>query len=1043
MGLCRRFAGNFAAIMLAELILSGASAAWGDVALDKYNLAIGLYKQERWARAAERFEIFLKDHPQHEKAPLAKFYLGLTYINEQDYKAARAVLRDFVKSHPTNTNIAQGRYRVAECSYLLDDLKAALPELKEFLDKHPQDPLAERAIPYLGDVYLRLGQADGALAAFDRAIKDYPTSSLIDDARFGRAKALEALKRDAEAVQQYQELAQKSDSPRAAEAQFQLAARQFEMKRFSDAAAAYRDLLQRFPKSSLVPAARLNAGYALFQNGEFAEAEKQFAEAQRDAPNSLTARYWRGLSLKAMGDVAQAATVLADAAKEAGDAPLAESIHFQRAICARQLGDAATARDLFVEGADRWPKGEFADDCLHAACELAVDAGDVPAATKLLARLTKEYPGSGLRLHYELLSGRMELAAASADVKSGKGADDRYAKAAEKFERVLKESMIVRTQFLARYYLALTRQLQNQHQEALNVLAPVVESVQTEGAKSEFGEALLVQAESLLAVKQFDAARAAAEKYLSLFSRQLPRALFTVAVAAAHLKDEKASAAALDRLTTDFRTYPLTPAALLQLAELAENQQDWPTAASRYTALSDLAAGTDNQAFALRGLAWAHFKQRQFRPAADNFGRVVKQFPNHKLVSECAYYLAESLREDGRLDEALAAFDDVVKRFGPEKPAAAGAEQNPPLIYAYLASLQRARTHRQRNDVTKADEAYARLFELFPHPVHLDRLLDEWALMNYEAENFARADDIFRRLVKETPDSPLADNARLSLAESDLVAGKLDQAKKAFEELSTSDKSDAEVKERSAYQLLILAVEQKRWADVRPLSERLERDFPESRYRTYARYAQAEAILSNADAGEEALAKAKENLAAVMQAATEGLAKDAFEGRAWVLSAEIAFREKKYEDVARIAEDFKRRLPESIFHYQAEEIVGRGHKQQANFAEARASFERVLADPAAFRTPTAAKCQFLIGETYFLEEKWEEAFLAYQKVYASYDHPEWQAAALLQSGKCDEKLNQWKEAAKTYAKLLDEFPESEFAKEAQERLELAKKKAAR
>jgi TolA-binding protein len=518
--------------------------------------------------------------------------------------------------------------------------------------------------------------------------------------------------------------------------------------------------------------------------------------------------------------------------------------------------------------------------------------------------------------------------------------------------------------------------------------------------------------------------------------------LFAVAVAAAHADAADASAAALDRLTKEFPAHPLTPAALLQLAELAESRQDWPAAAARFTALAAVSEGTDNQAFALRGLAWAHLKQRDFGPAAEHFGRIVRQFPNHKLASECMYYLAESLREGGKLEQAVAAYGDVLQRFAPLKPAAPGAEQNPPLIYAWLAGRQRARTLQQMKDVDQADAAYAALLEKFPRPVELDRILDEWALLNYQAENYAKADELFRRLLREVPGSPLADNARLSLAESDLVSGKLDDAKAAFEGLLASDSSDAEVKERSLYQLIVLGVDRKRWSDVRQLASRLRRDFPESPYFVYAQYADAEAILSSPKTGETEFAAAKKLLDAVMQSAGDNLAKDAFEARAWVLAAEIAFREKNYDEAFRLAADFNRRHPDSIFHYQVEEIVGRCYKQQANFEEARRAFERVLSDPAAFRTSTAAKAQFLIGETYFLEEKWEEAFLAYQKVYASYDFPEWQAPALLQSGKCDERLNQWKDAARTYAQLLHEFPQSEFAKEAQERLEFAKKKAA-
>lgn len=1020
-----------------------------DVGQEEYDLAMGLFRQKRWDFATKRLDLFLKNYPDHEKVPLAKFYLGMAYVYQQDYRAARTVLRDFVKTEPKNAHISEGRYRVAECSFLIDDTKAAQAELEEFLQEHPKDPLAERAMPYLGDVQLRLGQPDAALATFDQAIREFPQGVLIDDVRFGRAKALENLQRVPEAIQQYEELAANDENPRAAEAQFELAARQFDGKQFAEAATAYRKLLERFPKSPLAPSARLNIGYSLYQNGQFGEAAQQFAEAQGDTQNLVTAQYWRGLSLKSMGDYAQAETVLTDASKTAGELPLAEAIHFQRAICARRLNENQKARALFIRGAEEWPKGEYADDCLHAAAELAVDDGDLEEATKLLDRFAKDYPGSGLRLHYELLQGRVELAQAALAIKNQQPATEvtaAYQRAEARFSHVLQSSSLVRTQFLARYYLAITWQLQNRHEEVVQVLVPVVQAIEQDPSKLEFGEVLLIEAESFLALKQYEPAQLAADKYLKLFpdGRQTPRVLSVVAIAGDLRGDNSgtiASQSAMKRMIDEFRDHPLTPSVLLQLAEASEKSENWKMAAARYATLAEFSADTENHAFALRGLAWSEFQQKEFSDAAQNYDRVLKEFPQHPLAAECSYYRAESLREDNQLEQALAAYEETFQRYGPSTPAAAGAEQETPLLFAYRAGLQRARTLRRMQKPIPADAAYEKLLVTFPHPVHLDHLLDEWALLNYETENFSRSDELFRRLIRETPDSDLADNARLSLAESDLLNDRFAEAKQSFEQLFASDKSDAEVKERSLYQLVAMAVGQKRWADVQPLAERLQQDFPQSEHIAYAQVSEVEAILANPQASEDKLNFAKQRLQAVVQSAGKELPKDAFQGRAWVLLAEIAYRAKDYPEVLRIVTEFHEAQPQSDYLYQAEEVLGRSYKQQADFPEARAAFERVLNDPVAVRTPTAAKSQFLIAETYFLEENWEQAFLAYQKVYASYNHPEWQSAALLQSGKCDEKLDHWKESVATYERLLNEFPNSEWAAEAKQRLEVARVRA--
>ncbi|MFO0917954.1 MAG: tetratricopeptide repeat protein [Planctomycetaceae bacterium] len=1034
------------------LSLFGSSLVQADTALDDYNVAVKLYKAARWPLASKQFQEFLAKYPQHEKAPLSAFYLGLTYINQENYQAARDVLRSFTKKYPDNANVPQARYRIAECSFLLDDLKSARGELQEFLDKHPNDPLGERAWPYLGEVQLRLGEADRALATFDRALQTFPKSALVSDAKFGRGRALETLKRYGDALQQYQELAADKANPRAAEAQFQIGSLEFAAQHFAASAEAYRTMLREFPASSLAVAARLNAGYALFQAGDFAQAADQFAASQKDAANAVAAGYWRGLSLKSQGNFAQAAEVFASIAAEADDGPYAESLQFQRAICARQMNEPAQARELFLKGSERWPKGEFADDSVHAAAELAVDAGDLEQATKLLERFARDYAGSGLRLHYELLLGRVELAKGSAQEKERPAGantppdpaqNEHFQQAIKRFEHVLQESMVERTRLLARYYLALTRQFQALPEDALKTIAPVIEAVDRDGAKSDLGEALIVQSESELALKRFAPAREAAMRYLELFpgGRQVARALAAAAVSAAQSGDWPAAKAAIDQLAEQHRANPVTPGVLFQIAELAEQQNDWPTSAKLYQTLIDVSGGTDNQAFAIRGLAWSQFKQNEFGPAAEQFGRVVRQFPQHKLVSECAYYQAESLREAGQLEPAAAAFVEVFQKYAPTAPAEPGAEQLAPMIYSYRAGRQRARTLQALQQIDQADQAYEALTQKFPHPKGLDSLLDEWAFLNYDAGRFERADVLFRRLIQEVPGSELADNARFSLAESDLVAGRNEEARRAFEALLASDQSDAEVKERSLYRLIVLAVDEQRWAEVPKLRDRMVREFPNSSYVSYADYGDAEAKLSSAKTTDEELVVVRNSLNQIIQSARAELPADAWQGRAWVLLAETYFREKNYDAVKKTADDFHQAQPNSIYGYQAEEIVGRSYKQQADFPEAIKTFERVLADPNAFRTETAAKCQFLIAESYFLDQKYEDAFLAYQKVYASYDFSYWQAAALLQSGKCDEQLAQWKEAAASYARVLEEFPQSEFVPEAKQRLEIARKKA--
>ena len=1048
---CRACGGVVAArglILGLALLVTVPSLARADAPLDEYNTAVGLYKQERWKPAATQFRAFLKAYDKHEKAPLAKLYLGLTLVNLEDFTAARDELRAFVKENPQNANLGQARYRIAECSYLLNDLAVARADLDSYLKDFPKDPFHDHALPYLADVQLRLNDPTAALALFQQAVDRFPAGPLVEDAKFGRGRSLELLKREDDALVQFQELAAKKDGSRAADAQFHIAAIAFDRKQFPAAAASYLELTKSFPKSRYVSLAHLNAGYAIYQTGQFADAVPQFEAAAKDKAQLVTARYWQGLSLKSLGQPAQAVEVFKSAASVAGEAPLVESILFQQALCERQLGRAAEAKPLFESVLARWGKGDFGDDSLHALSELAIEAGDLTSAEQLLGRFAKDYPMSSLKLHTELLSGRMELARAAVALREQRPADAvaaHYEAAAKRFELVLKESAVAKTQSQARYYLAFARQLQGQHALALEVIAPLVAQVMADGAKSEFGDALVLQADSDQIEKKFDEAAQAAASYLDLFpkGRQAARAVSIQAVVAAKKRDFATADLALKRLDTEFPEHPLRVITTQQLAELADGREDWPTAARLYTALIPLNEDSDNQPYSIRGLAWAQLKQKQSAEAAVTYARVLKDFATHKLAAECAYYRADALREVGDVEGAIAAFDGLLKQVSSDKPAEANVEQQTPWLYSYRAGLQAARLQRKAKRTVEADAAYDELVKRFPKPQRLDQLLDEWALLNYDAARYERADDIFRRLIQAVPNSELADNARLSLAESDLIADKLEPARKAFEELFASDKSDPEVKERSLYQLVVLAVDQQRWDDVRTLAEQLPTLFPNSPHRWYAGYSVVEAILSNVKASDPDLEAARQRLT-VLRAEKVNAAVNALPwfDRVWVLLAEVSFRQKKYDELEPIVAELRQRAVKSPFLHQAEEVLGRGYKQQAppKFDEARTAFERVIADPDAFRTETAAKSQFLIGETFFLQEKWPEAFIAYQKVFNNYDFSDWQSAALLQSAKCDEQQQQWKEAIASYTLLLNKFANSMHAAEAKQRLDAAMKK---
>lgn len=1000
-------------------------AVGADQASDDYAAAVGFYKQNRWSFAEEAFKKFLKEHPQHDRAPFARLYLGLVLTNQEKYQESRRVLEGFVKDYPRNQQVPQALYRIAEASYFLDDLPRAEADFLAFLAKSPEDPLREYALPYLADAQLRLGKAELAATNFAAAIKLFPQGKLLEDSRWGLAKALEAQQKFSEATEIYRQLAANPAGTRAAQAQLQIASRFFEQREFAQAAAEYLELVKKFPESKYVPTAHLNAGYAYYEQKDFKSAASQFELAAKDEQQAPLGHYWHGMAQKQLGDLAAAEAIFKTAFEKHGAHSIAEQILFQWADCELRLAKFDSAEKHFAEVVKRWPEGAWADDSLYFAGEAALQRANratdeavrlaaIEAAEGYVQQFTTSQPNSGLKLYNDLLRSRVLLA---------RGAEADVVAASEILKSVLASAQRPQTQAQARYHLARAQQRLKQPAAVVETLEPLVAQVRAEGAKSEFIDGLVLYASSLLMDKKYAAAKTAAADYVRLVPQgdQLDQALAVQALAQAQLKEFDAARESVEQLRRSVPKSLLLHSTALQLADVAYAQKEFEVAQHWYASV--IAAGPDSSSYvpALSGQSWSQFERKQFQAAAAGFEKIVQDFPQHALAPEAAFKWGESLLLDGQLAEAAQAFSKSFEQFSPGK-------------YGYLCGLEAARTHRRLNNIEDADAAYRQLLEKYPKPDNLDKLLYEWALTNYHAERYARSDEIFRRIVAEFPDSDVADDARFFLAESDLDAGKVDEAKQVFQELEQSPKSDVEVQQRCLLQLMAIAEVQQKWDDLQAISEKSRSRFPEGLYRSDSDFFLALSQLQLQKA-EPALQLLKPLAAAK---ANPAMKEKHWFPRVFVLLAEIYWQQKQYPEAMATIAELREWDAKSPFLYQANEVLGRVYKMQARFDEARTAFQAVLDDPLAKRTETAAKAHFLIAETYLLQKNYKSALEHFLKVYILYKFPDWQAPALFQAAGCDEMLGQWNKAVENYELLLKEFPHSDWAMKAKPLLEKAR-----
>ena len=229
-----------------------------------------------------------------------------------------------------------------------------------------------------------------------------------------------------------------------------------------------------------------------------------------------------------------------------------------------------------------------------------------------------------------------------------------------------------------------------------------------------------------------------------------------------------------------------------------------------------------------------------------------------------------------------------------------------------------------------------------------------------------------------------------------------------------------------------MALAREEWAEVaRPLA-RLVSECPESPLVLAAKYWRAEASYRQREyvrAGEEF---------AELDGQTAGRTE-------WWLAmiplrrAQSLGQQNRWSEALDVARQIARDYPEFEEQYEADYVIGRALASQGEFAAAREAYGRVIRSATGAKTETAAMAQWMIGETFFHQENFEEAVAAYLRVEILYDWPKWQAGALLQAAKCQELLGRHDQAVETYQRLIKTYPDSEFTDEAKRRMHVAQK----
>lgn len=672
-----------------------------------------------------------------------------------------------------------------------------------------------------------------------------------------------------------------------------------------------------------------------------------------------------------------------------------------------QLGKLEDARGNFQQYLRREPGGKYIRPALFRSGEAAYLAGNFVAAKPDLEGFLAKYPDDNLNAYVFAYLGDIAFNA-DADI-----AADTY------FREGLKRFPNGPMQHDCRLGLARILLKQKRYDDAAAAARPIVD-----GAKGSVqADAQLVYGLALLALKRY----ADAVGPLDAFVRSNPsgetaaKALGALAVCHAKLGLlDKAKQYYAD-LVRNYAQHPVVLPTTEQLAETAYQANDAAWSAELSARLPTVGKSTEYQWKGKLGLAWSLYKQDKLIEAASAFDDVLKHNPPEVVAAEASMARGRILEKLGQDESALAIYDAIVLKHPSTKQHAD-------------ALLAAARLREKLKQPAQAALLYQRFVKDHPQASNIDAVIYQWAWAVQEAGKPADAAQMFNRLRTEFPKSPYWADATCRLAQRAFAAGSYDESLKLLDQIvsikptnGTSADESAAIREHAMFLRGEALAAKGDWAKAREAFEAMLKEFPKTQRRLAAEFGIAEDLYRRGD--RVAAARAFDRLA-------EQLPRNHEPWMAMIplRQAQLLARQNQWVEAQAIAAKIASDFPNFDQQYEVDYLLGRCLANRADFDGARQAYGRVIRSPGGAKSETAAMAQWMIGETYLHQKKYETALREFSRLEILYAHPVWQAGALLQAGKCHELLGDAKSAVDQYQRILKSYGNTTFATEAAERL---------
>lgn len=625
------------------LVIGLAAAVHAETAEEtQIGLANGCFQRGYYDMAAEAYEEYLAEFPEGAHVNDALLRLGECQYAENNLEKALDSFNKLLERGVQGTERQRALLRKGELLYRLGRLEEALPLLTELAVPGSGAEVRAGALYYKGLAHYSAGDMTAAEEAFSTLINDLPNDALVPYARYRLGFVYLGKGQDEKAAVAFTEVADsQADDALRMDSRFRAAETYDKLGWYDAAVAAYAKLLEAFPGSQYEEEAALGKVWALYHAGKFEQAY-QAASAYRAA--------------HPQGETVPGMTYL-------------------QANCLQQQKKYDEALALYRQVRENHPDSGFAGRCLYKTAWTLYLSGRNEEAKQAIRTFLDEYGGADMAGDAAFLRGTILVS------------EGNFGDALEEFRLVAESKKYAGSEFVAEAHYKVGECLTKlgQPDEAARVFRSFAQKYPENPLAKQ---ALLQVADAKLSTDSFE--EAIAEYRKSLESEPNPAIrrdiLHRIAITYHNMginlerseKPEeaaekfKASADTFEQILKEFPGSSYTAEANLRIGDYYLSEAEDPLKSVEYhQAAYDVDPDGPYAGRALKGVALARFKAKDYDTACQLFLRLMKNHPDVSLNEKAYAWTGERLFEQEKWDDAAAAFqallDGIEDYPSPEK----------------------------------------------------------------------------------------------------------------------------------------------------------------------------------------------------------------------------------------------------------------------------------------------------------------------------------------------------------------------------------------